>query len=76
MKTTIFGVLLDVTPEQVLALMLIVITSINMPVTAICRVFSVQRGPGNVEESAQWAGVRVWLTAEAHDLRQTRILLG
>ncbi len=31
----------------------------------ICRVLSVQRGPGNVEESAQWAGIRVWLTAEA-----------
>ena len=60
----------------VLALMLIVITSANMPVTGICRVFSVQRGPGNVEESAQWAGICVWLTAKAHDLRQTRMLWG
>ena len=32
--------------HPVLALMLIVITSTNMPVTAICRVFSVERGLG------------------------------
>ena len=49
---------------MVLALMLMVMTSTNMPVTRICQVFSVQRRPGNVGESAQWAGIRVWLTAK------------
>ena len=64
---------LSVGRARVLTVGLMAITSTNMPVTGSAR-YSRQERPGNGENSAQGAGIRVWLTAEAPRLRQTRML--